>query len=68
VILDGCDIGPGARISGSILSPGVTIGERCHIDGRVVIGEGVRIGPGNTLRAGMRIFPGVDLPSGAIAF
>jgi mannose-1-phosphate guanylyltransferase len=68
VILDGCEIGAGARISGSILSPGVTIGERCHIEGRVVIGERVTVGAGNTLSAGMRIFPGVELPAGAIAF
>jgi mannose-1-phosphate guanylyltransferase len=68
VILDGCEIGPGARISGSILSPGVTIGEGCRIEGRVVIGEDVKVGAGNTLRAGMRIFPGVELPPGAIAF
>jgi mannose-1-phosphate guanylyltransferase len=68
VILDGCEIGAGTRISGSILSPGVTIGERCHIEGRVVIGERVTVGPGNTLSAGMRIFPGVELPAGAIAF
>ncbi|HEX8977481.1 MAG TPA: NDP-sugar synthase [Solirubrobacteraceae bacterium] len=68
VILDGCEIGAGTRVSGAILSPGVTIGERCQIEGRVVIGEGVRIGAGNTLRAGMRIFPGVELPAGAIAF
>jgi mannose-1-phosphate guanylyltransferase len=68
VILDGCEIGAGARVSGSILSPGVTIGERCHIEGRVVIGEDVKVGPGNTLCGGMRIFPGVELPAGAIAF
>jgi mannose-1-phosphate guanylyltransferase len=68
VILDGCQIGPGARISGSILAPGVTVGARCQIDGRVVIGEQVKIGPGNRLSGGMRIFPGVELPEGAIAF
>ncbi len=68
VILDDCEIGAGARISGAILSPGVKIGERCHLDGRVVIGAGVSIGAGNTLSAGMRIFPGVQLPPGAISF
>jgi mannose-1-phosphate guanylyltransferase len=68
VILDGCRIGARARISGSILSPGVEVGERCHIEGGVVIGSGVRVGAGNTLAAGMRIFPGVHLPDGGIAF
>ncbi|MEO6857049.1 MAG: NDP-sugar synthase [Solirubrobacteraceae bacterium] len=68
VILDGCEIGAGARISGAILGPGVKIGERCHIDGRVVIGADVSVGAGNRLTAGMRIFPGVQLPAGAVSF
>jgi mannose-1-phosphate guanylyltransferase len=34
----------------------------------VVVGEGVKIGPGNMLAAGARIFPGVELPDGAIRF
>lgn len=68
VILDGCEVGAGSRVSGAILSPGVTLGERCQIEAGVVLGEGVRIGAGNMLRAGMRIFPGVELPAGAIAF
>jgi acetyltransferase-like isoleucine patch superfamily enzyme len=33
-----------------------------------MLGEGVRIGSGNTLAAGARIFPGVELPDGAIRF
>lgn len=68
VLLDGCRVGRGARISEAILGPGVTIGERCRIDGGVVLGEGVTVGSGNTLTAGMRIFPGVELPEGAVAF
>jgi mannose-1-phosphate guanylyltransferase len=46
----------------------VTIGDRCRVEGRVVIGQGVSVGAGNTLKEGMRIFPGVQLPDGAIAF
>jgi mannose-1-phosphate guanylyltransferase len=68
VVLDGCRIGAGSRIRGSILSPGVQVGERCQIEGGVVIGENVRLGAGNRLAAGIRIFPGVELPDGAIAF
>jgi mannose-1-phosphate guanylyltransferase len=68
VVLDGCRVGAGARISGAILSPGVEVGERCHIGPGTVIGEGVSVGAGNTLGHGMRIFPGVQLPPGAIAF
>ena len=33
-----------------------------------MVGQGARLGSGNTLTAGVRIFPDVDLPDGAIAF
>jgi mannose-1-phosphate guanylyltransferase len=46
----------------------VSIGERCHIAGGVVLGERVKIGADNILAAGARIFPGVVLPDGAIKF
>jgi mannose-1-phosphate guanylyltransferase len=68
VVLDGATVGAGTRISGSIVGPGVSIGDRCRVEGRVVLGEGVSVGSGNTLLQGMRIFPGVELPDGAIAF
>jgi mannose-1-phosphate guanylyltransferase len=68
VVLDGSRIGANTRISGSIVGPGVTIGEHCRVEGRVVLGQGVTVGSGNTLLEGMRIFPGVELPDGAIAF
>jgi mannose-1-phosphate guanylyltransferase len=68
VLLEGCSVGRGSRISDAILGPRVRIGERCRIDRGVVLGENVSVGPGNTLTAGMRIFPGVELPEGAVAF
>jgi mannose-1-phosphate guanylyltransferase len=68
VLLDGCRVGMGSRVSAAILGPGVTIGERCRVDQGVVLGENVKVGAGNTLTAGMRIFPGVELPDGAISF
>ena len=68
VILDGSTVGAGTRITGSIVGPRVSIGDRCRVEGRVVLGQGVSVGSGNTLREGMRIFPGVTLPDGAIAF
>jgi mannose-1-phosphate guanylyltransferase len=68
VVLDGATVGAGTRITGSIVGPGVSIGERCRVEGRVMLGQGVSVGSGNTLLAGMRIFPGVELPDGAIAF
>jgi mannose-1-phosphate guanylyltransferase len=68
VVLDGCRVGAGSRIREAILGAGVEIGERCHIDDGVVLGEGVIVGDGNTLSAGMRIFPEVQLPPRSIAF
>lgn len=68
VLLDGVTVGAGTQISSSIIGPAVKIGERCHIEGGVVLGEGVEIGSGNMLAAGARIFPGVRLPDGAIRF
>ena len=68
VVLDGATVGEGTRISSSIIGPGARIGDRCRIEGRVVLGQGVTVGSGNTLLEGMRIFPGVTLPDGAIAF
>ena len=47
---------------------GVSIGEHCHIEGGVVLGEAVSIGSENALAYGARIFPGVQLPTGAITF
>jgi mannose-1-phosphate guanylyltransferase len=67
-LLEGVTVGAGSTISSSIIGRGVTIGEHCHIEGRVMLGEGVKIGSGNTLAAGARIFPGVELPDGAIRF
>jgi mannose-1-phosphate guanylyltransferase len=68
VLLDDVSIGERTVVSSSILGAGVQVGERCHIERGVVLGDGVKIGPGNVLSAGMRIFPGVELPEGAIRF
>jgi mannose-1-phosphate guanylyltransferase len=68
VLLDGVSIGSRTTVSSSIVGARTTIGDHCHIDGGVVLGEGVKIGAGNILAAGARIFPGVELPEGAIKF
>ncbi len=57
-------IGAGAHVSSSIIGPGVSIGDHCHIDGGVVLGEGVTLGANNVLTAGARVSPGVELPDG----
>jgi mannose-1-phosphate guanylyltransferase len=68
VLLEQVSVGAGTTISSSIIGRRVTIGDNCHIEGGVVLGEGVKIGSGNMLAAGARIFPGVELPDGAIRF
>lgn len=68
VVLDGARIGPRTTVRSSIVGPGVTIGEHCHLEGGVMLGEGVELGSQNSLARGARIFPGVQLPDGAIRF
>jgi mannose-1-phosphate guanylyltransferase len=68
VVLDRARIGPGTRISSSIVGFGAAVGGHCHLEGGVVLGENVTLGTRNHLRAGARIFPGVELPDGAIRF
>ena len=68
VVLDGSRIGARTTIRASIVGARVSIGEHCHLDGGVVIGDGVSIGSDNVLDRGARIFPGVQLPTGAIKF
>jgi mannose-1-phosphate guanylyltransferase len=68
VLLDGATVGEHVTIRGSIVGANVSIGHHCHVEDRVVLGDDVKIGPGNMLAAGARIFPGVELPEGAIRF
>jgi mannose-1-phosphate guanylyltransferase len=68
VLLDGARVGARATVRGSIIGSGAAVGDHCHIEDRVMLGEGVIVGPDNVLAAGARIFPGVELPEGAIKF
>ncbi len=68
VLLDGATVGAGSVVRSAIVGRDVSIGEHCEIEGEVVLGAGVQIGPDNILKAGVRIFPGVELPAGAIKF
>jgi mannose-1-phosphate guanylyltransferase len=68
VLLDGVSVGARSTVRGSIIGPGVCIGEHCQIEGGVVLGEGAKVGADNVLGAGARIFPGVELPQGAMRF
>jgi mannose-1-phosphate guanylyltransferase len=68
VLLDGTSVGARSIVSSAIVGPGVAIGDRCHVEGGVVLGERVKVGSDNVLAAGVRIFPGVELPERAIRF
>ncbi|HLI59989.1 MAG TPA: NDP-sugar synthase [Solirubrobacteraceae bacterium] len=68
VVLDGATIGSFTRVTRSIVGTGAWIGDHCRVEQTAMVGQGVRLGSGNTLTSGVRIFPDVDLPDGAIAF
>jgi mannose-1-phosphate guanylyltransferase len=68
VVLQGAEIGADCRLSYCIVGAGARVGDRTHIEGGAVLGEGVSVGSDNVLTAGARIFPGVSLPDGAIKF
>jgi mannose-1-phosphate guanylyltransferase len=57
VLLARCRVGAGAEIRGSILGPGVEVGEGARIAAGAVIGEGARIAAGAELPAGARVDP-----------
>ncbi len=68
VLLDGVSVGRATRIRCAIVGPRARIGDHCVLEGRAVLGEGVKLGAENVLSAGARLFPGVELPDGAIKF
>ena len=68
VLLDGAQVGANTRIVSSIIGPRAEVGSDCRIEQRVMLGEDVRIGSGNTLMAGMRLFPRTQLGDTAVAF
>jgi mannose-1-phosphate guanylyltransferase len=67
VLLDGCRIGPSARVRGSILAPEVEVGERATISRGAVIGRAARIEPGVELPAGARVQPDEVVEAGVTA-
>lgn len=58
VLLDGCRLGAGAEVEGSILAVEVEVGEGARIGAGAVIGAGARIAPGAVVGEGARIAPG----------
>ncbi len=68
VVLQGAEIGANCLLRDCIVGAGVRIGDRTHVTGGAVLGEGVTIGADNVVARGARVFPGVDLPDGALRF
>ena len=57
VLLEGCRLGEGAQVRGSILGPGVDVGDRARVGPTAVVGEGARIAPGADVGQDARVAP-----------
>jgi mannose-1-phosphate guanylyltransferase len=68
VVLQGAQIGAGCVVRDCIVAAGVRIGDRTHVSGGAVLGEGVTIGADNVVTRGARVFPGVEIPDGGLKF
>jgi mannose-1-phosphate guanylyltransferase len=62
VILEGCRLGEDAEVRGSIVAPGVRIGQGSRIEPGAVIGQDAIIGRGNVIINGARVQPGESIP------
>jgi mannose-1-phosphate guanylyltransferase len=68
VVLQGAEIGAGCVLRDCIVAAGARVGDRSHISGGSVLGEGVTIGADNVVTRGARVFPGVEIPDGGLKF
>jgi mannose-1-phosphate guanylyltransferase len=68
VVLQGAEIGAGCVLRDCIVAAGARVGDRSHISGGAVLGEGVTIGADNVVTRGARVFPGVEIPDGGLKF
>ena len=68
VVLQGAQIGADCVVRDCIVAAGARVGDRTHVTGRAVLGEGVTIGADNVVTNGARVFPGVDIPDGGLKF
>ncbi len=68
VVLDGATIGDHCVIRGAVVGAGARVGDRTHVEGLAMLGDGAQVGADNVLAHGARIAPGVTLPDGALRF
>jgi mannose-1-phosphate guanylyltransferase len=64
VVLRGAAIGADSTMCEAIICPHAQVGERCHLERDVVLGERATVVSGSTVSAGARIFPGVMFSEG----
>jgi mannose-1-phosphate guanylyltransferase len=64
VLLDGAAVGVGSTICEAIVGPRARIGDHCHLQRDVVLGEGAAVASGSAVATGARIFPGVVVGEG----
>lgn len=67
VLMDLCQVGPGARVEHSVLGIGARVGADAVLHD-VVVGDRAVVGSRCELRAGLRVWPDVVLPDGALRF
>jgi mannose-1-phosphate guanylyltransferase len=68
VVLQGAEIGANCVLRDCIVAAGARVGDRSHITGGAVLGEGVTIGADNVVTHGARVFPGVEIQDGGLRF
>ena len=66
VVMGGANVGPFARMRGSILGRGASLDRGATLEDGSVLGEEVKIGAGAIVRPNVRIYPAKTVEAGAI--
>ena len=68
VVLAGAQIGEGCVLRSCIVGPGARVGDRTHVIGGAMLGDGAVIGADNVIAHGARLSPGMEVPDGGLVF
>lgn len=68
IIQENCVLEKGARVRGSIIAGGATVGRDTLVDGGAIVGESARIEGDNILSNHIRIYPDTTVKEGTIKF
>lgn len=66
VLLENCQVGRDARLTGALLCHGATLGPGAMVFEGAAIGAGAVVGKGAIVRPGVKIWPGKEVEAGAI--